>query len=125
MGWTLTVEAVDNERKLIFVRDISIGPANPFVDPQVKRHYALEQATDMFFAEISNSQQEFVSVREPSVYISEILENDNPRINSPEMRKMRCNETKSVLDRAIFKVVLERDLPDDVNLMPSRFLFAL
>lgn len=79
----------------------------------------------MLFADIKNALQDLLSPPKPSVYITEILDKDNARGESPEMSKAQYNEIKVLLDRGTFKVVLERDLPEDANLMPAHLVFAL
>lgn len=50
---TFTVETIDEERKLVFVRDVSVEPAKPFGSSQVKQYHAPEKAADMLLQSLA------------------------------------------------------------------------
>ncbi len=57
--------------------------------------------------------------------LSEIIEPDDPRTNSPDMREAKIKEIKGLLERGTFKIVLEEELRDGVNILTARFFFTL
>eukprot|EP00171_Calliarthron_tuberculosum_P002020 IDg2020t1 len=48
------VDGVDAERKLVYVRDVAVGPAKPFNVAQVKRYYTPDKAAGTCFSVTSS-----------------------------------------------------------------------
>ena len=127
MKWVgpFSVQAVDIDRKLVFVQDANIGAARPFNIAQVKQYHLPETLAHSFMVELNQNVRTFNSQMVNDVYATEVLDNDDPRTKTPEMSEARRTEIKNLLNRGTFKIVSRKDIPPDANVLPDRFVVAI
>ena len=72
---------------------------------------------------VQRGSQRFRAPPENSFFLAELIEDGDPRSNSPEMAKTKLSEIKNLLERENFKIFLREDIPYDDHVLPG--LFAL
>ena len=120
-----TVMATDERKKLAYVQDVKIGAARPFNVVQVKPYYAADTLAHSFMLDLGQSLRQFGSPQEQEFFLTEIIENSDPRANSKEMENAKAKEIRNLLSRGTFKVILKEDIPPDGNVLPGRFVLAI
>ena len=121
-----TVESFDPRRKVVHVRDVTVGPAKPFRFAQVKRYLSPAETSQSFFTELLEMLSAFKSTDEQDdIHLTEILQGDDPRASSTEMSEAKRKEIKGLLDRGTFRIILGEDIPPDGNVLPGRFVLAV
>lgn len=96
------VEGMTVDKKLVFVRDATIGPAKPFNLTQVKPYYNLDKASELFLSELKLVLDEFKTPEDYTIHLTEILRKEKPRIDTPEMRSAQYKEIRGFMDRGSF-----------------------
>ena len=66
--------------------------------------------------------QRFRSPPENSLFLKELIKDEDPRSKSPEMAKAKCDEIKNLLERGTFKIIFREDILPDGNVLPGRFV---
>ena len=93
---------------------------------QVKPFLSPETASNNYFKTLHSSLRKFSSAeRDLSINITETINKDDPRVNSPQMRQAVLDEVKDLLRRGTFKVILKGELPDGANALTARFVLAI
>lgn len=67
----------------------------------------------------------FNSKSHPNILLTEILQPNDLRIESPDFDLAKTKEIKGLLDRKAFRVVLEEDLERDANVLGGRFVLTI
>ena len=57
--------------------------------------------------------------------MTEIINNNNPRAKSPEIKDAISNEVRDLLKQDKFKVLLEEELLDGANVLTARFVLSI
>eukprot|EP00737_Agarophyton_chilense_P000247 gb/GEZJ01000282.1/.p1 GENE.gb/GEZJ01000282.1/~~gb/GEZJ01000282.1/.p1 ORF type:complete len:768 (+),score=79.54 gb/GEZJ01000282.1/:1785-4088(+) len=112
------------EKKIVYIQDVKIGNAKPFNVAQVKPYLAPEMVAHSFMQKMHNT---FVSYGNPSdcnVYMTEILNEKDPRAHSQKMSEAKKSEIRN-LQRGTFKDILREEIPEDANILPGRFVLAI
>eukprot|EP00171_Calliarthron_tuberculosum_P023641 IDg23641t1 len=60
-----------------------------------------------------------------SVFLTEIIDQKDPRAKSWEMTAAKKSEIAGLLSRGTFKVILREEVPPDANVLPGRFVLAI
>ena len=121
------VLATDEEKKLVYVKDVKIGAARPFNVSQVKRYLTPDMVAHCFMSDLGDNLRKFgTSANDDSeVYLTEILNPNDPRSDSIEMGEAKKAEIRSLLERGTFKVILREDIPRDGNVLSGRFVLTI
>ena len=122
-----TVLAADETQKIVFVQDVRIGAARPFNIAQVKHYNTPETLANSFFAALEKGLSWYSSANADAedIYLTEVLNRDDPRGHSKQMEEAKREEIKNLLDRGTFKIILTEDVPQDGNVLPGRFVLAI
>jgi hypothetical protein len=59
------------------------------------------------------------------VYVTEAVENKDPRSNGPEFSAAKQKELPGLLERGTFKVVLREEIPKNAPVMTGRFVLVI
>ncbi len=96
-----SVEFSDESKKLVYVKDVKIGNSRPFNLAQVKPYYppediayAFVESLRHFFRDYGNSQDDV-----GSVYLTEIVDKEDPRSKTFEMTAAKRAEIAGLLAR--------------------------
>ena len=119
------VNAVDYNRKLVFVRDVKIGQARPFNVAQVKPYLSPEVLSYLLLTDIEIGLSCFKSPVDSGCYMTEIIDPTDDRATSKEMQAAKKLEIKNLLERGTFRVLLKEEIPQDGNVLPGRFVLAI
>lgn len=122
-----TVLAADETKKIVFVQDVRIGAARPFNIAQVKHYNTPETIANSFFAALVKGISWYSSPNADAedIYLTEVLDREDPREHSKQMDEAKREEINNLLDRRTFKVILTEDVPQDGNVLPGRFVLAI
>ena len=60
-----------------------------------------------------------------AIKVTEIIDKDDPRASSIEMKSVIKEEVRDLLQRGTFKVMLKEELPDGANALTARFVSAI
>ena len=60
-----------------------------------------------------------------AILLTEVIDKNDPRSQSSEMKTAMLNEIKDLLHRGTFKVIFEEELPDGANDLTARFVLAI
>eukprot|EP00171_Calliarthron_tuberculosum_P008774 IDg8774t1 len=119
------LQSVDYDRKIATVRDSNNNNLVPFNLAQVKHYLTSNQTADSFLCSLLSSLEDFKKSEVESIYLTEVLEKGDPRIDSPEMRAEKLKEIKNLINRGTFDVVCRREVQPSDTLMPARFVLPI
>ena len=120
------VLASDEEKKLVYVKDVKTGAARPFNVSQVKRYLTPDMVAHCIMSELGEKLHRFgTSGKDWQVYLTEKLNPNDPRSDSLEMEEAKKAEIRSLSERGTFKVILREDIPRDGNVLSGRFVLTL
>eukprot|EP00171_Calliarthron_tuberculosum_P023324 IDg23324t1 len=122
------VDSFEPDKKLVFVRETQIGNARPFNITQVKLYHPPDELANTFLSDIHKGLQRFSSEdkdEELHPYITEVINNYDPRASCKEMSEAKRKEIRGLLERGTFKVILKEDVPADANVLPGRLILAI
>ena len=119
------VHAVDQPKKLVFVKDSEEGDPRPFNVTQVKAYRTPEQTNHAFMSEVLHSLSDFSSPKDEDMFLTEVLTPGDPRCSSKEMTSAKKAEIRYLLKRGTFKVILRDDIRIDANVLPGRFVLTI
>ena len=57
--------------------------------------------------------------------LTDVVEKDEPRSNSPEMQSAFSIEVRDLLRQGAIKVILKEELPDGANELTARFILVI
>lgn len=63
--------------------------------------------------------------RIPSVQVTQVVDKDEPRISSTELKKVIMAEVRDILERDTFKVILKEEIADGPNALTARYVLAI
>lgn len=119
-----TVRRFDANKKLVYV-NISDKEV-PFNTSQVKNYMDPEELSLSFFTELGNALSRFQDPAEEfEILATEILDVDDERSMSEEMKKAKLTEIHNLLKRGTFKAVLSEEIPQDATVLNGRFVLAI
>ena len=116
------VQAVDREKKLVFVQDSTVGAVRPFGQTQVKPYLTADEASTSFFQDL---REALTSAYSQHTFLTEVISPTDPRAYSPQMTAAKRKEIMSLMRRGTFKVILKEEIPPDGNVLPGRFVLAI
>ena len=125
---------IDADGKQIFILDEK-GAKKQFSVSQIRPYY--QEPSDILFSHINDMLHDFRS--EPasapahdtpeknicSTHVSEVIKCTDPRSLSDAAISAKRKEIGGLLSRKTWKVVCERDVPTDANIMGGRFVLTL
>jgi len=118
--------AVDYDKKLVYIQDVEVGNARPFNVSQVKKYQEPADIAHSFTMGLRDKFDNFATPPEDeSVYMTEIIDVNDPRSCSKKMDDAKRSEIRNLLQRGTFKVILREELPPDGNILPGRFVLAI
>ena len=92
---------------------------------QVK-HFKEPVATATEFIDtLSSTLREYCSDITFHVDKTEVIDKNDPRAHSTEMREAKRAEVQELLKRGTFKVILRSELPNDANVLSARYVLAI
>lgn len=120
----------DPARKLVYIRDVKVGPPRPFNLAQVKKYLEPEAAAYTHVLEIVEglrrlSHADANETLSMDVMLTEVLDPDDPRIKSVKMKAAIKNEVEGLMARKTFRVVEKRHVPPKSNVLPCKFVHAI
>ena len=114
------VHAVDQPKKLVFVKDSEEGDLRPFNVTQVKPYRTPEQTNHAFMTEILHSVSTFSSPKDEDMCLTEVRPPGDPRCSSKEKTSAKKAEIRNLLKRGTFKVILREGIPNDANVLMKK-----
>lgn len=126
-GWLgpFAVNGFDLDRKLSYVRDAKIGAATPYNIAQVKSYIPPKNISRTFLTQRMDSFTSFRSPDGEPIFVTEILDQSDSRVETLEMYESRRKEVKGLIERRTFKVILKEGVPRGANNLLARFVFAI
>eukprot|EP00171_Calliarthron_tuberculosum_P003547 IDg3547t1 len=81
------------------------------------------EASHAFFVDLKQSLSHFCTPEEETIFLTEVLQKNDPRIFTAEMAAARRKEITGLIDRGTFEVICQRDVPSNSHMLPARFCF--
>ena len=121
-----TVKSFDERSRIVLVQKDEDAPHERYNIAQVKPFLRPEAAATSFLDTVRNTLLEFVTESRPfDTQMTEVVDKNDPRADSPEMRAAIYREVTDLLRRGTFKVILKEELPDGANALTARFVLAI
>ena len=73
----------------------------------------------------SSDNQKNPEITTSSIQVTEIIDKDDPRASSVEMRRAVMSQMRDLLKRGTFKIMLDEELRDWANALTARFVLAI
>ena len=119
------VHSVDQQKKLLFVKDSEDGDPRPFNITQVKPYRTPEQINHSFMSDIRQGLSDFSSPKDEDLFLTEILTPGDPRCSSKEITSAKKAEISNLHKRGTFKAILREESPDNANVLPGSFVSTI
>ena len=122
------VASFDPEKKLVHIRDPKKPRTKPFNVAQVKKYKDPKQFVDEEITHICETLGKAFGHNlndSKETHATEVIDKDDPRASTEEMREAIRAEVQGLIDRGTFEVLKKKDVPKDANIVPLRFVLAL
>ena len=93
----LKVDGVNYAKKLVYVRDVDIGPPRPFNVVQVKPYYSPELLAHSFLCDLDKAFERFKTPTDDMIFLTEVLDPNDQRATCPQMDKAKKKEIRNLL----------------------------
>lgn len=104
---SIVIESVVYDKKLVYVRDSTIGPARPFHVAQVKPYFTPQFLSDAYMTEVNKSLNDFRSPpSEDNILLTEILSPFYDRSLPTGMNESKKEDVRNLMKRGTFKDLL-------------------
>ncbi len=91
----------------------------------MKKYLEPDEAVYCFFEDFNNVFESFKSPEDGSIFLIEVLEDNDPRVFTPEIAAARRKEIKAVLERGTFEVIFKREVAPGAHLLLALFVFTI
>ena len=120
------VISFDASARIVLVQKEINYPYERYSIMQVKPFLRPIEYANRFVSSVASAFSTFLTPPDSfPVHITEVIDNNDPRTNSNEMKAAISREVKDLLRRGTFKVTLRTELPDGANEFTARFVLAV
>lgn len=91
------VDGMDVDKKLIFIRDVTVEPEKPFKLSQLNQYNSPEEAVALLLLDFKSVLNEFKTNYGYKIHLTEILNKEEPRTDTPDIIPALFKEIKRLL----------------------------
>ena len=126
------VHSFDKSKKIVIIKDDK-EKLKEFNVAQVKLFLPPVELAHTFVSTVCNAMKSFSSEPPPDpkniscleCNLVEVIPENDPRANTPEMQKAKQKEIDNLVQRGVFEFVKRSDIPKGANVITSRFVLAI
>lgn len=115
----------DQSKKIVFVRDIKVGPHCPFNVTQVKKYLSLENAAHSHLLKVVKSLHRFSNINSYGTRLTGVLTQIDPRAKSAKKMEAIKRDVTGLMSRGTFKVADIAEIPPRSSVLPCKLVWAV
>ena len=119
------VASFDAAAKIVVVQKDTDSAYELYNTNQVKHFLEPDAAAIDFMKTLHSSIAKYRSEVDLPAYVTEVINNSDPRAHTEKMEQAKRAEVQELLKRGTFKVILRSELPNGANAITARFVLAI